>query len=305
MRTDEKIIPCNGNTELASVDRNTSKLKSNPSGRPTGAVKGVLSPASMETGTAKHLVVACCHGTYHRSREGFTPKGPTNEDNWILQSFQRSDPRTGKEGEHLTFIKHINAAVSLLREDPNAMLVFSGGKTQTQIDVTEAASYLQCCKDVGKLENTDRMALEDQATDSYQNLLFAVLVFRRRVGLYPERITVVTHAFKERRFLELHARAIKWPEDKVTVLGIDPPFKTGDREETMRGELLRGYGLFAKDLYGTRDPLAKKRRDRGWNGDVAFDCGSDLEPQVQSLLAWDGGADGQEVCPDRLPWQTA
>lgn len=269
----------------------------------TGTLQKDHQTRSLDNRTLNRLILVCCHGTYNRERAVSTNGSPKDEDNWILQSFQKSDPKAGKQGEHLTFIKHIEAAVDLIGKEANALLVFSGGKTQNQIDVTEAQSYLDCCEDMGMTDCDDRMALDTRATDSYQNLLFSILVFRRHVGSYPKHITVVTHAFKEQRFLELHAQAIQWPKDMITVLGIDPPFTPTDREETLRGEMKRGYDLFANDLYGTRDILARKRADRGWDCDANVACGVDLEPEVQELLAWDGGTDGKEVFPRRLPWQ--
>lgn len=209
----------------------------------------------------------------------------------------------GKEGEHLTFINHIDAAVASVNVDLGSLLVFSGGKTQAQIDVTEAESYLHCAQDLGMVENGSRTALDTRATDSYQNLLFSILAFRHHVGFYPKHITVVTHGFKERRFLELHAEAIKWPSDRISVLGIDPPFTPKDRGETLEGEMKRGYGVFAGDLYGTRDLLAKKRKDRAWDEGANVALGRGLEPEVQTLLTWNGGPSGTEIFPEVLPWQ--
>jgi hypothetical protein len=56
----------------------------------------------------------------------------------------------------------------------------------------------------------DRCAVETQAMDSYQNLLFSVIKFRHPTGSYSTKITVITQAFKECRFLELPGPAIKY-----------------------------------------------------------------------------------------------
>jgi len=45
---------------------------------------------------------------------------------------------------------------------------------------------------------------EDAALDSYQNVLFSLARFRELTGAYPVHITVVGHAFKCRRFKQLH-----------------------------------------------------------------------------------------------------
>lgn len=252
---------------------------------------------------ANHLILVCCHATYDRSRAGDDEDAYLAEANWVLQPFQKSNPATGKESEHRTFLRHIASAGDVLDQDPRAWLIYSGGKTQSQVDITEAESYYQCNAEMNPERSLDRTDVETNATDSYQNLLFSILAFRRRIGAYPERISVVTHAFKDRRFYELHVRALKWPVDKINVLGIDPPFTPADHDQTISGEIRQGYGLFSWDLYGVRDPLASKRRDRGWNDAVGATLGDGLETEVQDLLAWQGGRDGRQVFPGRLPWE--
>jgi len=46
----------------------------------------------------------------------------------------------------------------------------------------------------------ERWAVEEDATDSYQNLLFSIVKFKHITGRYPAKIVVVTHAFKQERF---------------------------------------------------------------------------------------------------------
>lgn len=173
-----------------------------------------------------HLVLVCCHAT-------FFGNDPDEESAWILQDFQKSNPDTGKVGEHHTFNQHVAAGVSILLQDPHAYLIFSGGKTQDQIDMAEADGYEGVLIEKypsqygqGREEDANlslRCDAEPYATDSYQNLLFSILRFKSYNGSYPAKITVITHAFKERRFLELHGPAIKYPADRLRVLGINPP----------------------------------------------------------------------------------
>lgn len=47
-------------------------------------------------------------------------------------------------------------------------------------------------------------------------------------GRYPTWITVVGYAMKQRRFEELHGKAIRWPEGKFDYIGID-----GDQKHVM------------------------------------------------------------------------
>jgi hypothetical protein len=168
-----------------------------------------------------HLVLVCCHAIYHG---GVTDKShPSNEANWALKSFQRSTPH--KPGEHETFIQHILAAIHIKAKEPQrSILVFSGGPTDPSYStLSESQSYLNALQALD-LQNGSDIILEQAATDSFQNVLFSILAFRRERGRYPDSITIITHAFKERRFLDLHAKALRWPADRIRVHGINPPF---------------------------------------------------------------------------------
>jgi hypothetical protein len=136
--------------------------------------------------------------------------------------------------------------------------------------------------------------LEEQATDSFQNLLFSILLFRKATGRYPKQIRIITHAFKAKRFLELHAPAIRWPEDRVQVQGIDPVMSIADLESTLRGEEENGYAVWKNDPMGTGDLLGGKRKLRGWDASKTFKFYEDLEDGVKELL--------QGSVSDDLPW---
>jgi hypothetical protein len=93
-----------------------------------------------------------------------------------------------------------------------------------------------------------RVATEEYALDSYQNLLFAIARFREVTGNWPGKITVVGYGMKRRRYVSwlillesadgrfelLHARAIGWPEDRFEYLGIDDD---GDTTQHYAGEV--------------------------------------------------------------------
>lgn len=159
----------------------------------------------------------------------------------------------------------------------------------------------------------DLTLAETHATDSYQNVLFSLLRFRLKTGVYPRHITVVTHEFKRRRFLECHFPAIGFlpttsspssaaasianasstcsDNDKVNIIGINPPEEVTSLESLIAGEEKSGIGLWRNDLYGIGPQLLTKRRRRGWTEDadrnVFVNVG--LEPVVERLVCWNGG----------------
>lgn len=251
----------------------------------------------MPSHSLTRLILVCCHATFRGGN-------PDEEASWILQDFQRSNSQTGKVGEHFTFKEHIAAATSMLAKDPSALLLFSGGKTQTQVDTTEAESYQR----VGSIINHDssvtaRCHVETHATDSLQNLLFSILRFKQLTGSYPAQVTVITHAFKELRFLELHGPAIKYPAGSLRVFGINPPMTLAELRDVQQGESKRGYAVFMNDPYGAGELLSGKRTSRGWDPAAFEKLAGGLEDEVKRILEWKGGASGTETFNERLPWE--
>ncbi len=245
-----------------------------------------------------HLIIVCCHAIYTGNGSDLS------ESQWILKPYQISDPKTGRPSEHETFITHILAGARAIEDDKNAMLTFSGGFTGDS-KISEAGGYravLKSLRDHDILHDPNYFE-EELATDSFQNLLFSILQFQRVTGRYPERVTVITHAFKQKRFLELHAPAIKWPANRIRVRGVNPPFTHEELKSTEKGEAENAYELFVKDPYGVRPPLSEKREARHWersNTRVVF---PGLDPVLGRLLMWEGGESGREVFPERLPWE--
>jgi hypothetical protein len=180
------------------------------------------------------LTIVCCHSVFHGT-------DPFEEDNWSLAPFQRASG--SKPAENLTFLAHIKQAlVTVLHSNfkstsfigPRSVVVFSGGYTNAQVpQYSEAAGYLQAARHM--IEHDDEFAqlrslpveswaaLEEHATDSYQNILFSILRYEEVCGTYPHRIVVVTHAFKADR-MKMHAEAISWQRE-FDIQGIDPPFE--------------------------------------------------------------------------------
>jgi hypothetical protein len=149
-------------------------------------------------------------------------------------------------------------------------------------------------KHVHRLYNKGYILLEEEATDSFQNLLFSILLFRKATGNYPKQIRVITHAFKSKRFLELHAPTIRWPKERIQVQGIDPVMSNDALQSTLRGEEEQGYAAWESDPMGTGDLLGGKRKLRGWDASKAAKHFKDLEDSVKELF--------QGTVSDDLPW---
>ncbi|KAK0942917.1 hypothetical protein LTR29_005489 [Friedmanniomyces endolithicus] len=216
----------------------------------------------------------------------------------------RSDTPARKPSETGTFLTHISTGAFIRMSELNAMLMLSGGRTLTS-HTSEAGGYNRILHALTQNKLVPSPAFpsveEEHATDSYQNLLFSILRFRDLVGRYPEDVIVVTHAFKERRFLELHAPAIKWPPGRIRVQGVNPPFTLEDLQQTQRMEHKRAYEPFVRDPYGVRSPLADKRKARNWDPAIAGSLAVDAS--VKQLLEWSGGETGRETFPGSLPWE--
>lgn len=189
----------------------------------------------------------------------------------------------------------------------STILIFSGGATkQSLTSLSEARSYYHAALaqelsqgHIGggrahQLYRKGRILLEEYATDSLQNLILSILLFRQTIGRYPKNIRIITHAFKSRRFLELHAPAIYWPKDRIQVQGIDPVMSSAEIESTLQGEEKSGYAPWAQDPLGTGEVLNGKRKQRGWNYEQASDLTQGLEESVKNLL--------DSEASDELPW---
>jgi hypothetical protein len=270
------------------------------------------------------LIIVCCHAIFHPDADtaDFPTHSPQDEKNWYLAPFQKSNPQTGKPGEHETFLAHIQAGLDGMTTGSNAMwkedvawnqdktlLVFSGGATKPSLTSTsEARSYYHAALaqelaqgHIGggrahELYSKGRILLEEDATDSFQNLLLSILLFRKTMGEYPENVRIITHAFKAKRFLKLHAPAIRWPQDRIQVQGIDPVMSSAELNDTLRGEESVGYEPWKIDPFGTKEFLKGKRKQRGWNDAVAERLSETCEDSVKRLL---NGVDTSV----QLPWE--
>jgi hypothetical protein len=305
--------------EDAVEHHNESTVQDNPDFEHPGQLE---SSGPKYNKNIENLVIVCCHAIFHPDVEApdFPTNNPHDESNWHLAPFQKSDPATGKPGEHETFLAHIQASLDIMTTGSNAtwkedvpwnqdstILVFSGGATkQSLTPMSEARSYYHAAlaQELGQgyigggraqqLYSKGRILLEECATDSLQNLLFSILLFRQTIGRYPKNIRVITHAFKSRRFLELHGPAIHWPKDRIQVQGIDPVMSGAEIESTLEGEVKFGYAPWTPDPLGLEEVLSAKRKQRGWHKERAKNLTEGLEKSVKELL--------EGKASDELPW---
>ena len=147
---------------------------------------------------------------------------------------------------------------------------------------------------------------ETYATDSYQNLLFSLIMYHTRTGHWPKHITVVSHEFKRARFMGLHRMALQWPERDFTFIGLNPPEDITPVEGLIASETANRR-LWLGDLYGVKDPLAQKRRKRGWQGRESLDAmildeAYMLDSEVLELCQYDGGDNPRDLLQGLLPW---
>jgi hypothetical protein len=113
------------------------------------------------------------------------------------------------------------------------------GHTSPDSATSEGESYLRLARTTGLLppaSSFPRATTEDAALDSYQNVLFSIARFRELTGAYPSRITVVGHAFKRRRFEQLHRLALRWPKNHFAYEGL-PLQNEADEREAATGEV--------------------------------------------------------------------
>ncbi|KAF2749733.1 hypothetical protein M011DRAFT_397650 [Sporormia fimetaria CBS 119925] len=251
------------------------------------------------------LVIVCCHAIFkidpaRPGPAGYSDPDSFDETNWHLSPFQKSNPETGKPGEHETFLAHIAAGLDALAAgslENKSLLVFSGGPTKPSLtQVSEARSYYHAAYDYEArmpqprnnraelLLSEGSLLMEERATDSFQNLLFSILLFRRTTGRLPADVRVITHAFKSRRFLYLHAPAINWPANRIRVHGIDPPMSAPDYEATLAGELKYGYNAWKHDPFGAGEELSRKRIQRGWKDEYIEELGNGQCEFAKTLL---------------------
>ncbi|GMI51384.1 hypothetical protein ScalyP_jg9738 [Parmales sp. scaly parma] len=146
------------------------------------------------------------------------------------------------------------------------------------------------------------MATEEFATDSFENLLFSIARFHEITNRYPEKITVVSFTFKERRFTKVHGElALRWPLEKISFVGVDPPSKYNfDLEKATKGELENSLVPYLDDLFGCRNPiLTNKRASR--NPFFVTPSYQYSNPEIAELIQFCGDSSNPQYTKE-LPW---
>ncbi len=129
--------------------------------------------------------------------------------------------------------------------------------------------------------------------------LFSICRFREVTGRYPEKITMVSFTFKQRRFETLHLPALQWPSDRFKFVGYNPPKSSGfDLEASAAGEQENAAKPFESDPYGCHSEiLQSKRKERNpfhRTAPYALSC-----PEMVELLHHCGP---DIIEKEKLPW---
>jgi hypothetical protein len=235
------------------------------------------------------LIVVPCHATL---QSGGSPEWL--DKNWFLQVFQA--------GEVPFYEEHARHGVVQAMHSPDALLLFSGGRTREGCQLAEGQSYWQAAmsKDwwLPTQEMCDslsgRASYEDFARDSFENILFSMLSFFKVNNAWPECITAVGWEFKRLRF-DLHRRALRIPDIRWRYEGVNQPF---DLAGALKGET-KAIAAFASDPYGCHSELRVKRNGRNPQNDP--NPYLDL-PEVADFLEFlESGAEGN--FPGKFPWE--
>lgn len=206
---------------------------------------------------AKHLIMVAGHSV---TISGNLRDAETDENVWFLLDYQKN------RGLPNAIVAHIKAGIKKAQEDPESLLIFSGGETRAVTGpLTEASSYFRVADAMDLWPESSnvraRTVTEEFATDSFENLLFSICRFREVTGRYPEKISVVSFSFKQRRFETLHAPALQFPKSRFEYIGVDPPAETGfDLASAKQGELQNAALPFEEDPYGCHSPVLQEKR---------------------------------------------
>jgi hypothetical protein len=147
-----------------------------------------------------------------------------------------------------------------------------------------------------------RILIEARALDSYHNVLFSLTLFYAQFGAWPTHTTIVSHAFKRERLVDLHCHAAL-DFRRVTYVGVDPPI-AADKDAAMAG-VAKARDEWLADLHGRGGRLKGKRQRRNpwgvWQG--VFGEGVGVDVRMRSGLVTEGEGDEETVVDEApKPW---
>lgn len=177
-----------------------------------------------------------------------------DESKWHLQEFQK--------GEIEFYINHIQAGLIALAKNPHALLIFSGGRTRPgNKKWSEASSYLSIARSLPEWNEDleQRIATEDYARDSIENLCFGMFLFDQLMGRFPDNTTILNWGFKEDRF-DFHRKTLGVPKKRFSYKGVNNPNKAS-LEAALKGEE-KTLRQFQKDPFGLSEILLNKKHLR-------------------------------------------
>jgi hypothetical protein len=164
---------------------------------------------------------------------------------WKLLDYQEN------QGLPEAIASHIAVAINTTVSTQKSILIFSGGETRRDAGpISEGLSYYIYAKQKGLLDGIEsRVYTEEFSRDSFENLLFSICRFKEITGHYPDRVTVIGFDFKEYRFTSLHRRAMHFPANAFSYIGIAPPSLRFDRARAETGEK-EAFQAFQTNMYG-------------------------------------------------------
>ena len=231
----------------------------------------------------RNVIIVCGHAVYTATDFAH----PVADSSWFLLPYQK--------GEGSCYLDHVRRGVELAAADPDSLLVYTGGQTRAEAGPrSEAESYLRLARHFefwGHTMVADRATAEEFARDSLENLLFGICRFYEVAHAWPERVTVVSWAFKRPRF-DFHRDTIRFPPDRFVFDGPNDPRSV---TTALAGEQ-QYVDAFRSDPYASGGILAQRRAARNpfhRNPPYPATC-----PAVAGLLQWHG----PDPFPHSLPW---
>ena len=294
-------------------------------------------PPRNGTDHLNHLVIVTGHAIW----AGCDVKGKDRDENWVLEDYQKGGSvktffkhiekglqLTNEDPSALLIFSGGQTRPNSLQTEAESYfsLAVSAGLELPMIagslSNSTSASSSSSSSSVGQLAHANaavatlhglqdaRMTTENFALDSFENLLFSIARFREYTGHYPGRITVVGYGFKKGRFEELHAKAVRWNtqgflrngERTFQYVGLDDDISEAESQLQYRGEKVKAYNLFDKDMYGCHGRLRDKRIER--NPTRRFHPYMSSAPEIADLLNWCPAPNSglQGLYPENLPW---